>query len=128
MIMRILEHCMDCGAKVYTIKDGYELGDNIQSKILAFAFGLSAEIERNLISQQTKEALAMRRAAGMTLGRPIGSKNKRKKLDGKSEEIGKMLKLGMPKIRIANRLKVSVPTLYDFITAQSRQILTKVRF
>lgn len=51
MIMRILEQCMQIGAKLYTVKDGYELGDNIQSKVLAFAFGLSAEIERNLIAQ-----------------------------------------------------------------------------
>lgn len=64
MVMRILEHCMRTGACVYTVKDGYVLGDNIQSKVLAFAFGLSAEIERDLISQRTKEALAVRRAAG----------------------------------------------------------------
>ncbi len=115
MIMRILEHCMNCGAKVYTIKDNYELGDNIQSKVLAFAFGISAEIERNLISMRTKEALAARKASGITLGRPMGSKNKRKKLDGKDEEIQTMLKSGMTKIKIASRLKVSVPTLYDFM-------------
>lgn len=57
MIMRILEHCMKVGAKVYTVKENYELGDNIQSKVLAFAFGLSAEIERKLISERTKESL-----------------------------------------------------------------------
>jgi DNA invertase Pin-like site-specific DNA recombinase len=81
MIMRILEHCMNSGAKVYTIKDNYELGNNIQSKVMAFAFALSAEIERDLISQRTKEALAARRANGIVLGRPTGSKNKRKQLD-----------------------------------------------
>ena len=127
MIMRILEHCMDCGAKVYTIKDNYELGDNIQSKVLAFAFAISAEIERNLISMRTKEALALRRANGILLGRPAGSKNKRKKLDGKGEEITKLLNSGMPKIKIASKLKVSVPTLYDFMaTAYHHQILTNI--
>ncbi|GHU00930.1 invertase [Alphaproteobacteria bacterium] len=126
MIMRILEHCMNCGAKVYTIKDGYELGDNIQSKIMAFAFGLSAEIERDLISMRTKEALAARRASGIVLGRPTGSKNKRRKLDGRSEDIRNMLKSGMTKAKIANRLKVSVPTLYDFMATGTHQILTKV--
>ena len=75
MVMRILEHCMRIGACVYTVKDGYVLGDNIQSKVLAFAFGLSAEIERDLISQRTKEALARRRANGQRLGREKGSKN-----------------------------------------------------
>ncbi len=57
MIMRILEHCMHIGAKVYTVKDNYELGDNLQSKVLAFSFGLSAEIERDLISQCRKATL-----------------------------------------------------------------------
>ena len=56
---------MNVGVRLYTVKDGYELGDNIQSKVLAFAFGLSAEIERNLISQRTKEALARKRAEGI---------------------------------------------------------------
>lgn len=58
MIMEILNICMTKEYKVWTIKDNYRLGDDIQSKVLAFAFGLSAEIERNLISQPTKEALA----------------------------------------------------------------------
>ena len=54
MIMEILNICMQKECIVLTIKDGYKLGDDIQSKVLAFAFGLSAEIERNLISQRTK--------------------------------------------------------------------------
>lgn len=53
---------MEKGARIWTIKDSYRLGDDIQSKVLAFAFGLSAEIERNLIIQRTKEALALKRA------------------------------------------------------------------
>lgn len=68
MIMRILEHCMNVGAKVYTVKDGYELGDNIQSKVLAFAFGLAAEIERNMIQLRTIEALKRKKAQGVLLG------------------------------------------------------------
>ena len=53
MIMEILNICMNKECRVWTIKDNYRLGDDIQSKVLAFAFGLSAEIERNLISQRT---------------------------------------------------------------------------
>ena len=65
MIMEILNICMTKECKVWTIKDNYRLGDDIQSKVLAFAFGLSAEIERNLISQRTKEALARKKAEGV---------------------------------------------------------------
>lgn len=54
--------------KVWTIKDNYRLGEDIQSKVLAFAFGLSAEIERNLISQRTKEALSRKKQKVLYLG------------------------------------------------------------
>lgn len=60
--------------RVWTIKDNYRLGEDIQSKVLAFAFGLSAEIERNLISQRTKEALDRKKAEVVILGRPKGRK------------------------------------------------------
>lgn len=77
MIMEILNICMTKEAKVWTIKDNYRLGDDIQSKVLAFAFGLSAEIERNLISQRTKEALARLRFEGKEIGRAKGRRNKK---------------------------------------------------
>lgn len=73
MIMSILNRCAAKGVGIRTIKDNFTLDDNINSKIIAFAFALAAEIERNLISQRTKEALADRKAAGVVLGRPRGS-------------------------------------------------------
>ena len=115
MIMRILEHCMNVGAKLYTVKDNYVLGDNLESKVLAFAFGLSAEIERNLISQRTKEALTRLKNEGKHVGRISGSKNKLLKLSGKAEDIQKLLKGGIPKTKIAKKLKVSFPTLNRYI-------------
>jgi len=87
MIMSILNHLMMNDVRIWTTKDNYRLGDNIQSKVLAFAFGLSAEIERDLISQRTREALARKRAEGKTLGRPQGAKSAYVKLSGNEKEI-----------------------------------------
>lgn len=94
MIMSILNLLMEKGAKVWTIKDNYRLGDDIQSKVLAFAFGLSAEIERKLISQRTKEALALRKKEGKKLGRPKGSIGRKSKLDGAELAVSVMIFAG----------------------------------
>ena len=115
MVMRILEFCMNNNIKVITQKDGYELGDNIQSKVLAFAFGLAGEIERNLISQRTKEALAKRKAEGKVLGRPTGSKNLELKLTNKEKKIQAYIKQGFSKCQIARTLKVHRITVSNFI-------------
>lgn len=74
MIMEILNICMTKECRVWTIKDNYRLGDDIQSKVLAFAFGLSAEIERNLISQRTKEALARKKQRALYLADQKGER------------------------------------------------------
>ena len=115
MIMGILNECMNRDIKIWTIKDNYQLDSNISSKVLAFAFGLSAEIERNLISQRTKEALARRRAEGQILGRPKGSKSKHKKLSGKEDLIKLLLNKQMSKSAIARELGVHRLTLNAFI-------------
>lgn len=115
MIMDILNLCMKKGCKIYSIKDNYRLGDDIQSKVLAFAFGLSAEIERNLISQRTKEALALKKKEGVTLGRPKGRKSSHLKLSGHEAEIQTWLSKGKSKKWIAKRLKVHRNTLDLFL-------------
>ena len=115
MIMEILNICMSKECRVWTIKDNYRLGDDIQSKVLAFAFGLSAEIERNLISQRTKEALARLKSEGRKLGRPIGSQNNTIKLSGKEQYIRKALEDGVSKTQISSVLGVTRSTLYEFI-------------
>ncbi len=115
MIMEILNICMNKECRVWTIKDNYRLGEDIQSKVLAFAFGLSAEIERNLISQRTKEALARKKAEGVILGRPKGKKSLHVKLSGKENTIQDLLDQGLSKSKIADIFKVNRMTLYKFI-------------
>ena len=115
MIMEILNQCMDKECRVWTIKDSYRLGDDIQSKVLAFAFGLSAEIERNLISQRTKEALARKKAEGVILGRPRGRKSDRVKLSGKEGIIKELRNQGVSISEIARIYKVNRNTVSSFI-------------
>ena len=115
MIMEILNQCMNKECRVWTIKDGYRLGDDIQSKVLAFAFGLSAEIERNLISQRTREALARKKAEGVILGRPKGRKSCRVKLSGKEEYIKELRRQGVSISEIARIYKVNRNTVSTFI-------------
>ena len=117
MIMEILSYCMHRECVVWTIKDGYRLGDDIQSKVLAFAFGLSAEIERNLISQRTKEALARLKAEGKRVGRPPGKRIRQEchSLYGKEEYIRKALEAGKSLSAIAKRLHCTRSTLRRYI-------------
>ena len=110
-IMSILNLCMSKETRVLTVKERYELGNNINSQILAFAFGLSAQIERDLISQRTKEGLARRKAEGKKLGRDFGSKNTHYKLTGKERIIREMLEEGKSKASICRKLRCTYITL-----------------
>ncbi|MDV3753512.1 master DNA invertase Mpi family serine-type recombinase [Elizabethkingia meningoseptica] len=115
MIMGILNECMNRDIQVWTIKDNYRLGSDINSKVLAFAFGLSAEIERNLISQRTKEALARKRAEGVILGRPIGSKSIKTKLTGQEKKIQELLRKKVSYSAIGRILGVHRLTVSTFV-------------
>ena len=115
MILDTLQYLLDKGVKVIAIKEGYELGDNIQSKVLAFAFGLSAEIERNLISERTKAGLDRARREGKQIGRRKGQKPIKYKLTGKEVMITTMRKNGISKNRLAKNLNVTWITLNRFM-------------
>jgi len=112
-IMELLNILLSKGVNVYVVKGNYELKDDIQSKVLAFAFSLASEIERELISQRTKEALAKRKAEGKRLGRPKGSYSS--KLDHKKEEIKELLDKGVSISSIAKILGVHYNTMRNYI-------------
>ena len=113
-IMSLLCELSTNGVKVYAVKGGYEINNSIQSKILSMVLCMAAEVERDLISSRTKEALARKKKAGFKLGRPIGSLGK-SKLDGKEDEIKKLLD---KKVGIASLAKIydcSWPCMKNFI-------------
>jgi len=115
MIMSVLNILMERGVIIYTVKERYKLGDDLTSKVLAFAFSISAEIERSLISQRTTEALRRKKAEGVKLGRPSGRKNSHHKLDDCEYKIRKMLQEGYPKSLISKQLNVCPSTLYNYL-------------
>jgi DNA invertase Pin-like site-specific DNA recombinase len=114
-VMRILETCLNKNCQVWTLKEHYRLGNDIQSKVMAFAFGLSAEIERNLISQRTKASLESVRATGKRLGRPFSAQSKKLKLSRNTKKIKNWLDAGFTKYRIAKMMSVSPATVSNFI-------------
>ncbi len=103
MVMDILHFCMEQECIIYTVKDRFVLGDDISSKVLAFAFGLSAEIERQMIRQRTKEGLRLRMKNGVLLGRPIGRCNsvEAQKFGAWKEKVKQMVEWQMSPRQIA---------------------------
>lgn len=113
-IMEIMGKCLKKNIRLYTTKEGYSFDDSINSKVLCFAFGLVAEIERNLISMRTKEALALRKANGVVLGRKKGSYTKMNILQENKGVIEEMILSGMPTAVICRRFNLSRETFYKF--------------
>lgn len=111
MVMSVLNACSQKGVFIRTIKDNFNLSDSINSKIIAFAFALAAEIERNLISQRTREALAARKQAGIHLGRPPGPSGKLNRVMEDLPRISAMLDGGATKTAMARMYKIHRNTL-----------------
>ncbi len=115
MIMSILNACAGKGIFIHSIKDRFDLTDSINSKIIAFAFALAAEIERNLISQRTKEALAVKKLEGVRLGRPPGSSKKRVTVCKEYGNIMRMRAEGHSITSIANAYGIHRNTLKRYL-------------
>lgn len=114
MVMDILHFCMERGCIIYTVKDRFVLGDDVQSKVLAFAFGLSAEIERQMIRQRTKEGLRLRMKLGILLGRPVGqmSREDSYKCEPYKDDIIKAFEWGAPIRAISRKVNIDRNTIY----------------
>ena len=114
-VLEILECCMQRGVSVHIAKQRMVLDDSMPSRITATVLGLAAEIERELISLRTTEALAKRKAAGKTLGRPKGRQSASLKLDAREQEIKMYLAKGISKRSIAKLVDCAPSTLYNWL-------------
>ncbi len=114
-VLSILECCMQRELRVHIAKQQMVLDDKLPSRITATVLGLAAEIERELISLRTKEALAKRKAAGKPLGRPKGRQSAKLKLDPRKQEIQMYLDKGISKRSIAKLVDCAPSTLYYWL-------------
>ncbi|MEO8855148.1 MAG: recombinase family protein [Ginsengibacter sp.] len=111
--MEIISIAVDKGIKIYTVKGSWQLDNTIQSKVMAMVFSMAAEIERDLISKRTKEALRSIKLSGVKLGRPKGPG--KSKLDPFRPEIEALLNNGSSQKFISRRYHVTEPTLCNWI-------------
>ena len=118
-IMEILSIAVQKKINIYAVKGNWILDNSLQSKIIAMAFSLAAEIERDLNSARTRESLAAKKAAGVKLGRPKNSGSS--KLDKHNIEIMALLANGASKRFIANRYNISEQALYNWLAKNSKQ-------
>lgn len=114
-ILQTIKNIRDKGATLVAIKQNFILDDSLNSKIMSYVFSIVAEIERELLSMRVKEGLASRKAKGIKLGRPLGSKNKASKLDSKRDFILLCLEAGKSLNWIKNALKCHRSTLDKWI-------------
>jgi DNA invertase Pin-like site-specific DNA recombinase len=111
--MEILAIATQKGINIYAVKGNWRLDPSIQSKIIAMAFSMAAEIERDLISQRTKEALRFKKVQGLKLGRPKGPG--KSKLDPYRPEIESLLANGSTQKFIALRYHTTEANLHNWL-------------
>jgi DNA invertase Pin-like site-specific DNA recombinase len=123
-IMELLSILLRKGVELHVVKNNQILKDDLQSKVFATAFSIAAEIERELISQRTREALQRRKAEGKPLGRPKGKYSS--KLDQYQKQIEELLSKGVSISSIAKIIGVPYSTVYSYV--QRRKNLLKLDF
>lgn len=117
-VMGILQTCLEKNCQVWTLKENFRLGADIQSKVLAFAFSLTAELSKTLLQERVRESLARMKASGKKLGRPLGARSKSLKLSRNKTKIADLISQGVSKNQICRIMKVDKRTLYAFINNQ----------
>jgi len=118
-LMGILQTCLQKECQVWTLKENFRLGTDVQSKVLAFAFGLSAELSKSLLQARVRESLARLKADGKKLGQPFGARSRELKLTKHQKQLEWMLKHGFSKPKIAKLLGVHKCTIYSYLKVQN---------
>jgi len=118
-VMGILQMCLERECQIWTLKENFRLGADIQSKVLAFAFGLSAELSRSLLRERVRESLARLKSSGKKLGRPVGAQSKVLKLSRNKKRINFLIEKGVSKNEIARIMRVNKGTLYNYLRCAS---------
>ncbi len=124
-VMGILQNCLLKGCQIWTIKENYRLGADLQSKVMAFAFGLSAEIERQLISDRTRASLENLKAKGIKLGRPIGANGRALKLPNSLQKIFCLIKNGCSQSEVSRIMGVHKTTICRLIQKHYPELSTE---
>jgi DNA invertase Pin-like site-specific DNA recombinase len=122
-IMEIIGEAKRQEINIHAIKNNWTLNGSIESKILLMVFSMASEIERDLISARTTEALRVRKALGVKLGRPKGPG--KSKLDKHTEEIVALLRDGVPKRRVAKKFGTSVVNLYNWLAKNALDVTAR---
>ncbi|UNQ40923.1 recombinase family protein [Prescottella equi] len=128
VVMSTLQYCLSNNIKVIAVKENWVLGDDLSSQVMAFAFGIAADIERRFISQRTKDALSRKQNEGVRLGRPPGTfKQTHYKLHGKDDEIIKLLAKQVSVAALARIFDVNRKTMQSYIEAHDlrRKVVEK---
>ena len=121
-VLQIVATLIERKIRFIAIKEAIEVEgkQDLRTKVMIALFGLFAEVERDLISERTKEGLAAAKAKGKLLGRPKGALGT-SRLDGKEQDIRMLLGKEVSKASIAKILDVSRSALYHFI--ETRKIV-----